>query len=242
VTGGSKGLGKAMALGLAAAGADVLIVSRHEDELVPAIAEIRAETGRADGGYFVADLADRAQLERLAAAVLAERGRIDILINNAGANVVEAVDQITDEAWDLVQSVYVFAAMALTRAFAPGMKERGWGRIVHISSILGFTSKEGRAAYSAAKAAIAGHARAAAIDLGPYGITVNCLAPGPFWTDGSARSMSRDELSGTAAARTAVGRRAEPEELVGPLLMLTGDAGRFVTGSTLVVDGGWLAR
>lgn len=236
VTGGSKGLGKAMARALAQAGANIVIVSRHEDELKAALPEILDGTG-GSGAFVVADLGERASAERVAR----EAGRVDILVNNAGANEVQPVDEITDEAWDRVLEVHLWTAMALTRAVAPQMKERGWGRIVHISSILGFTSIPGRNAYSSAKAALQGLARASAIDLGPFGITVNCIAPGAFVTEMGERNFTEEQRQ-ALVARTALGRWGRPEELAGAITLLATDAASYVTGTTLVVDGGWLAR
>ena len=131
--------------------------------------------------------------------------------------------------------------MALTRALAPQMKARRWGRVIHISSIMGFISKEGRDIYSATKAALLGLARAGALDLGAHGITVNCIAPGPFLTDLPARLLSAEEKS-EFARRTALGRWGDPKELVGPVLLLASEAGSYITGTALVVDGGCLAR
>jgi NAD(P)-dependent dehydrogenase (short-subunit alcohol dehydrogenase family) len=240
VTGGSKGLGKAMAHGLAQAGADVIISSRHEEELRPALEEILDGTGRR-GAYVVADLSQRAEATRLAQTALERMGRIDILINNAGTNRPQASDQIKDADWDQVLELNLSSVMALTRALVPGMKSRRWGRIIHISSIMGFISKEGRGVYSATKAALLGLARAAALELGAHGITVNCIAPGPFLTDLPAKLLSAEDKQ-VFAQRTAVGRWGDPAELVGPALLLASDAGSYITGETLVVDGGYLAR
>jgi NAD(P)-dependent dehydrogenase (short-subunit alcohol dehydrogenase family) len=123
----------------------------------------------------------------------------------------------------------------------PQMKARRWGRVVHISSVMGFISKEGRNVYSATKAALLGLARASALDLGADGVTVNCIAPGPFLTDLPARLLSEREKQ-EFARTTALGRWADPRELVGPALLLASDAGSYITGTTLVVDGGMLAR
>jgi NAD(P)-dependent dehydrogenase (short-subunit alcohol dehydrogenase family) len=240
VTGGSKGLGQAMARGLAEAGADIIISSRHENELRASLDTILTGTSRR-GKYVVADMGVRADVQRLARTALEQLGRVDILINNAGTNVPQAIDQITDETWDRVVEINLNAVMALTRALVPQMKSRSWGRIVHISSIMGFVSKEGRDVYSATKSALLGLARAGALDLGAHGITVNCIAPGPFLTDLPGQLLS-DEEKATFARRTALGRWAEPKELVGPVLLLASDAGSYITGQTLVVDGGWLAR
>jgi NAD(P)-dependent dehydrogenase (short-subunit alcohol dehydrogenase family) len=240
VTGGSKGLGKAMARGLAEAGADVLISSRHESELQSALAEILRGTGRR-GHYLVADMSQRRDAAALAQAAIEKLGHIDILINNAGTNQPQPTDQIRDEDWDRVLEINLSSVMALTRALVPQMKARRWGRIVHISSVLAFVSKEGRDTYSATKAALLGLARAEALALGAHGITVNCIAPGPFLTELPGRLLSEAEKA-EFAKRTALGRWGEPDELVGPALLLASEAGRYITGQTLVVDGGYLAR
>jgi NAD(P)-dependent dehydrogenase (short-subunit alcohol dehydrogenase family) len=133
------------------------------------------------------------------------------------------------------------SVMALTRALVPGMKARKWGRVVHISSVMGFISKEKRNVYSATKAALLGLARASALDLGEAGVTVNCIAPGPFLTDLPARLLSPAEKA-EFARMTAVNRWGEPKELVGPLLLLVSAAGSYITGQALLVDGGYTIR
>ena len=240
VTGGSKGLGKAMARGFAQAGADIVIASRHENELRPALEEILQGTGRR-GSYVVADMSKRAEAGRLAKTALEKMGKVDILVNNAGTNTPQVTEQIRDEDWDRVLEINLSSVMALTRALVPQMKTRRWGRIIHISSIMGFISKEGRNIYSATKSALIGLARAEALELGPFGITANCIAPGPFLTDLPAQILS-DEEKRVFAQRTAVGRWGEPAELVGPALLLASDAGSYLTGETIVVNGGYLAR
>jgi NAD(P)-dependent dehydrogenase (short-subunit alcohol dehydrogenase family) len=240
VTGGSKGLGMAMARGFVEAGADVVISSRHENELRPALEEILRGTNR-KGRFVVADMSRRAEADQLARTALEQMGRVDILVNNAGTNIPEAIDAISDESWDQMMETNLSSIMALTRALAPQMKARRWGRIIHISSIMGFVSKEGRNAYSATKSALLGLARASALDLGGHGITVNCIAPGPFLTDLPGRLLSDAEKK-EFSKMTALGRWGDPKELVGPALLLATQAGSYITGQTLVVDGGWLAR
>jgi NAD(P)-dependent dehydrogenase (short-subunit alcohol dehydrogenase family) len=240
VTGGNKGLGKAMARGFAEAGADVVIASRHADQLEAALADILAGTGRR-GAFFPCDVADRSQVAKLAADAAAAMGKIDILVNNAGMNAPQPIDAVDDATWDRVLEVNLSGVMALTRAVAPGMKARRWGRVIHISSIMGFVSKEGRNAYSATKTALLGLCRASALDLGPYNVTVNCLAPGPFLTDMPMSVLSEAEKK-VFADRTALGRWGDPRELVGPAVFLASDAGGYVTGQAVVVDGGYLAR
>lgn len=240
VTGGSKGLGKAMARGLAEVGADIVISSRHEEELRPALDEILQGTGRR-GKLVVADMARRDDVLRLARTALDQLGRVDILVNNAGTNVPQAIDEIKDTDWDRVMEINLNSVMILTRALVPQMKARRWGRIIHISSIMGFVSKQGRDAYSVTKSALIGLARANALDLGAHGITVNCIAPGPFLTDLPGRLLSAEEKK-AFADRTALGRWGEPKELIGPVLLLASDAGSYITGETLVVDGGYIAK
>jgi NAD(P)-dependent dehydrogenase (short-subunit alcohol dehydrogenase family) len=240
VTGGSKGLGKAMARGLVEAGADVVISSRHENELRSALEEILQGTER-KGRFIVADMSRREDVSRLARTALEQMGRIDILINNAGTNLPQAIDEIKDETWDQVLEVNLNSVMALTRALVPQMKARRWGRIIHISSVMGFVSKAGRNGYSATKSALLGLARANALDLGSHQITVNCLAPGPFLTDLPGKLLTQEEKE-QFSSKTALGRWAEPKELVGPMLLLASEAGSYITGQTVVVDGGWLAQ
>jgi NAD(P)-dependent dehydrogenase (short-subunit alcohol dehydrogenase family) len=240
VTGGSKGLGKAMARGLAEAGADIVISSRNENELRPALAEILEGTGKR-GKYVVADMSTRGDEDRLAEAAVQAFGRIDILINNAGSNVPQVIDEIRDEDWDRIMELNLTSIMRLTRALVPQMKARRWGRIIHISSVMGLVSNAGRSAYSATKAALMGMARGSALDVGEHGITVNCIAPGPFLTDLPGRLLSAAEKE-KFARMTALNRWGEPKELVGAMLLLASDAGSYITGATLVVDGGYVAR
>lgn len=240
VTGGSKGLGKAMARGFAEAGADVFISSRHEDELKKAAAEIGAGL-QVKVEWKVADMLDRAQVKALAADAVQRLGKIDILVNNAGSNQPQAIDEITDEAWDRIVELDLTSCMALTRELVPGMKQRKWGRVIHISSVLGVGSKEKRNVYSACKSALIGLAKASAIDLGTFNITVNCLCPGPFKTD-LPMSLLSDAEKNAFATRTALQRWGEPRELAGPALLLASEAGSYITGEALLVDGGAFAR
>jgi NAD(P)-dependent dehydrogenase (short-subunit alcohol dehydrogenase family) len=240
VTGSSRGLGKAMALGFAEAGAGVILHGRDRKALEGTRAELETQTG-ARVASIVADLTDRDAVARLAADAAAAMGRVDILVNNAGTNNPQAIDQIRIEDWDSLLELNLTSCMLLTRALAPQMKERRWGRVIHISSIMALASKEGRNAYSASKAALIGMAMASAQDLGEYGVTVNCLAPGPFLTD-LTEGMLSDAQKAQFAARTALGRWGNPRELVGPAILLASDAGSYITGSVLLVDGGTLIK
>jgi NAD(P)-dependent dehydrogenase (short-subunit alcohol dehydrogenase family) len=221
-------------------GADLFLASRNEAELKAAADEIATETGR-KAAYAVADMTRRQDVARLARTALEKMGRVDILINNAGMNAPELIDAVTDETWDKVLETNLSSVMALTRAIVPQMRARKWGRVIHISSVMAFVSKEKRNAYSASKAALLGLAHASALDLGQDGVTVNCIAPGPFLTDMPLKILSADEQR-EFAKTTALNRWGEPDELVGPVLLLASDAGSYITGHTLVVDGGYLTR
>jgi NAD(P)-dependent dehydrogenase (short-subunit alcohol dehydrogenase family) len=240
VTGGSKGLGKAMARIFVEAGAKVIISSRHEDQLKKTAAQI-SEGNKANVTCLVADMTKREQVKKLAAEAVAAAGHVDILVNNAGSNEPQAIDQITDDAWDRIIELNLNSCMALTRALVPQMKERRWGRVIHISSIMGLASKDARNAYSATKSALLGLARASALDLGAYNITVNCIAPGPFLTDLPGTILTAEQKK-ALADRTALGRWGDPRELAGPALLLASEAGSYITGAVLVVDGGSLVK
>ncbi len=240
VTGGSRGLGKAMARIFATAGADVMICSRGEEELATAAAEIGDGTGTRVQ-YLVVDLTRREDVTRLAETAVERLGKVDVLVNNAGTNVPQPVDEIDDETWDRLVELNLTSCMALTRALVPGMKARRWGRVIHISSIMVLASAAGRSPYSATKAALIGMTKASALDLGPYNVTVNCIAPGPFATE-LPMSLLSEEQKANFAERTALGRWGRPEELAGPALMLASEAGSYITGSVLLVDGGTLSK
>lgn len=239
VTGGSRGLGKEMARIFAEHGADVVIASRHEDELKAALAEILDGTS-AKGVAVVASLENRQDVERLAQEALAFTGRIDILVNNAGSNTPQDVTQITDEAYDEIVQVSQHAPMALVRALAPQMKERGWGRVISISSIMAEAPLAGRTAYAGTRSAILGQTRAWAQDLGSFGITVNAIMPGPFLTELPAR-VTTEEQKALFRAHTILKRWGNPPEIAGAALLLASDAGAYITGEVIRVDGGYLS-
>jgi NAD(P)-dependent dehydrogenase (short-subunit alcohol dehydrogenase family) len=205
-----------------------------------AVEAMRAATGRRVE-YLAADMARRADVERLTDEAQRRYPAIDILVNNAGWNIPQAIDQIRDDDWNYLVELNLNSAMALTRAIVPGMKRRRWGRVIHISSIMALASTPERNAYSATKAALIGMCQASALDLGPFGITVNCIAPGPIATDMPMSIMSKPQQD-ALAARTALGRWGKPEELAGPALLLASEAGSYISGAVLVVDGGAMAR
>jgi NAD(P)-dependent dehydrogenase (short-subunit alcohol dehydrogenase family) len=240
VTGGSKGIGKAVARGLAEAGANVAIASRHEDELKSAAREI-GEGLKVKVAYYVADMCNRQQSDDLARWTEKEFGRCDILFNNAGSNDPQNLADTADDRWDRLVELNLTSCMRLSRALVGGMIQRKWGRIIYTSSIMALASHHGRGCYSATKAALIGMMRAQTLELGPHGITVNCIAPGPIATD-LPMSLLSDAKKKEFSDRTAVKRWGQPIDMVGPILMFASDAGAFVSGEVLVADGGLLCR
>lgn len=243
ITGGSRGLGKAMAQGFVESGAEVMICSRSEEEVRSSSEAIMAEVGGKVIPVIpvVADMSNRESSDALAAHALEEFGTVDILVNNAGINTPEPIDAITDDTWDRQIEVNLTSIMRLTRALVPKMKEQKWGRVIHISSVLGVGSKPARNAYSATKSSLLGLAKASALDLGPFGITVNCIGPGPFLTDMPMSLLSEEEKK-EFSDTTALDRWGQPRELAGPAIFLASEAGSYVTGEMLLVDGGAFAR
>jgi len=238
VTGGSKGLGFEIAHVLAEAGCTVIISSRNEAELEAARLRLIAARDGTRCTAIACDLSRRDEAVRLAREACAAYGRVDILVNNAGATSKQSASAVTDSEWERIQALNVTAAMTLTRELSPQMAARGWGRIINISSILGHMAKEARSAYCTSKSALLGLTRAGAIDLGPLGITVNALSPGYFLTDMPRAVMTKEQLQ-TVSERSPLGRLGEPRELAGAALLLASEAGSFVTGTTLLVDGGY---
>ena len=212
----------------------------NEDELRQTAGELASGvSSRIE--WAVADMVDRGDVDALAEIALQRFGRVDILVNNAGSNVPQSVESIVDEDWDRIIELNLSSCMRLTRALVPQMKERRWGRVIHISSVLGLGGKEQRSAYCATKSALLGLTRASALDLGPFNITVNCIAPGPFLTDLPGRVLSQEQKQ-VFAETTALGRWGNPDELIGPALLLASEAGSYITGTALLVDGGALSR
>lgn len=240
VTGASKGLGKAMAIALAEAGAKVVLVSRDEKLLADAESAIAAQGGEA--GVFAFDVSDEAQVAKLEKAVTARFGRIDILVNNAGINIRKPVTDFTLEEWNRVQTTNVTGAFLMCRAFVPHLKGRGYGRIINLTSMMSHVSLPGRTAYSASKAALLGFTKSLALELAPDAITVNGISPGPCATEINKPLMESAELTQFFLSRIPVGRWGKPEEIGKLAVYLCSlDAG-FITGADIIIDGGWTAQ
>lgn len=240
ITGASKGLGKAMALALAEAGATVALVSRDPSQLEMAAGEVRALGARAE--VFQADVSEESQVIRLEAEVRARLSQVQILINNAGINIRKPVTGFTLEEWRRVLDTNLTSVFLMCRAFVPHMQGSGFGRIVNLGSTMAHVSLPGRAAYSASKAALLGFTRALALELAPEGITAVAISPGPFATEINLPVLQNAELNQKFVSSIPLGRWGRVEE-VGKLaaFLCSEDAG-FITGSDILIDGGWTAQ
>jgi gluconate 5-dehydrogenase len=240
VTGGSSGIGEAMAHALGVAGARVLLVSRREAELAAAAARLQAR--RIDATWIAADLCDSAAPRRLAADAEQRLGGIDILVNAAGVNLRQPFADVTPEAWQTQIALHLGAPFFLTQALAPGMAARGWGRILNIASLQSYRAFANSAPYGAGKGGVVQLTRAIAQEWGARGITCNAIGPGFFPTALTAPVFADDTLAQRHAQQTCVGRNGELADLHGAAVFLCSDASRYVTGQTLMIDGGYTAR
>ena len=241
ITGASKGLGKAMALALARAGAGIALVSRDGAKLNDVAAEIRGSGGNAS--VFVADVTDEAQVAQVRDAVAAQFGdTLHILINNAGINIRKPVTDFTLAEWNSVLTTNLTSVFLLCRAFVPMMKGRGYGRIINMTSMMSHISLPGRTAYSASKTALLGFNRALALELAAEKITVNGISPGVCDTEINTPLMQNPELRAQFLAKIPVGRFGEPSEIAKLALYLCSEDAGFITGTDVIIDGGWTAQ
>ncbi|HYL37278.1 MAG TPA: SDR family NAD(P)-dependent oxidoreductase [Bryobacteraceae bacterium] len=240
VTGASRGLGKAMALALGAAGARLALVSRSADQLSEVAREAR--TVGAEAEVFPTDVSDEKQVLQLGRDVMAKLGAADILINNAGTVVRCLGVDFTLADWNNVLNTNLTSAFLMSRTFVPHMKGRGYGRVINISSIMAHISLPQRTAYSASKAGLLGFTRALALELAPDNITVVAISPGPFLTEMTAPLAADPAVNAQFRAQVPLGRWGRPEEVGKLALYLCSDEASYITGTDILIDGGWCAQ
>lgn len=241
ITGGSKGLGLAMAAGLASAGANLLIVNRNAAEGAQAARELSEEFGT-KALSFSADTTDVAQTEAMAMAAMDAFGRIDILINSAGINIRGAIDEVTPEDFKKVMDVNVNGTWLSSRAVVQYMKQQRRGSIINMASTLGLVGLANRTPYTSSKGAVVQMTRALALELAPFHINVNAICPGPFLTEMNLPIADTEESKKFIVGATALGRWGLLREIQGAAIFLASDAATYMVGSILTVDGGWTAK
>ncbi|PWI45128.1 SDR family oxidoreductase [Streptomyces sp. ICBB 8177] len=237
VTGGSSGIGRAIAGALSRAGARVVIVARKKDELASVTQELKADGGEA--AWVSADLADRDGVRDAAREAAAVFGEPDILVNSAGINLRPPMGDLDDATWDTTMAVNLTAPYLLGQCFGPGMARRGFGRLIHISSQQAHRAFVDSGAYGVSKGGLESLARSQAEAWSPYGVTSNTLVPGFVMTPLNARLSSDPDRVEALARRTLVGRNGVAEDFAGAAVFLASAASAYVTGQALFVDGGF---
>lgn len=241
ITGGSKGLGLAMAAGLASAGANVMLVNRNAEEGFNAAKEISSMYGT-QAISFSADITQEAQTVAMTQAAMEAFGQIDILINSAGINIRGAIDAVSPEDFQQVMDVNVNGTWLCCRAVTPYMKQRKRGSIINLASTLGLVGLANRTPYTASKGAVVQMTRALGLELAPFNINVNAICPGPFLTEMNLPIAGTEEAKKFIVGATALGRWGELKEIQGAAIFLSSDAATYMVGSMLTVDGGWTAK
>lgn len=240
ITGAGKGLGKTMALALAESGANLALVGRNADSLNAVAQEAQKHGVAAES--FLADVTRETDVRELEKSVASKFGKVHILINNAGINIRKNVTDFTYDEWTSVLNTNLVGAFLMCRSFVPLMKGESYGRIVNMTSIMSHISLPGRTAYSASKAGLLGFTKALALELATEGITVNGISPGPCATEMNLPILDNPELNQQFISRLPVGRWGKVEEIAKLLLYVCSPDAGFLTGTDIVIDGGWTAQ
>jgi len=240
VTGAAQGIGREIALGFAQYGADIVAVDINDERLQKLKAEVEAEKRRCL--VLNVDLIRPENIDRMVEDALKAMGRIDILANIAGVNVHKPAEEMTEKDWDFVLDVNLKALFFCCQAVGKVMLRQGSGRIINMSSSFGIVGFGGRTAYAASKAAVSNLTKTLALEWSAKGINVNAIAPGPVWTEARHELFSNPEFYGNLVKKVPINRTAKPTEIVGPALFLACEASSFVTGATILVDGGFCAQ
>jgi len=241
ITGGSRGIGKAIALAFSEAGAKVVVAARKVNLLDQVIKEIRSKGG--DGISVECDLDKDEDISNLITKTVDRYGKLDILVNNAGISpFVKKSEEVTKEEWEKVIRINLTAPFLLCREAGKVMMKNNWGRIINVSSIGGLVGFQRMIAYSVTKGGLIQMTKALAVEwAGKYNITVNAIAPGYIVTDLTEGVLSSKKISENLLQRTPIRRFGEPNEVVGAVLYFASESSRYTTGAVLVVDGGWMA-
>ena len=240
VTGAAQGIGREVALGFARYGADIAAVDLNEERLQTLKSEIEAMQRRCL--IHKIDLGQTAQIAQMVEKTVGEMGRIDILANIAGVNVHKPAEEMTEQDWDFVQNINLKSLFFCCQAVGKVMLRQGSGKIINMSSSFGIVGFGGRTAYASSKAAVSNLTKTLALEWSSKGIYVNALAPGPVWTEARHELFSNPEFYANLIKKVPINRTAKPAELVGPAIFLASEASSYVTGATLLVDGGFCAQ
>ena len=241
VTGGARGLGRVMAEALAEVGARVCITSRSAATARTAATELGEATGATVLGVE-GEVSTREGVDTLARRVADDVGPVDVLVNNAGVNIRGNIGDLSDTDWDVVVDTNLKGPFLVSRAFGPAMCQRGWGRVINLSSMLATIALPGRAPYASSKAGVSALTRVLALEWAAHGVTVNTICPGPFGTDMNRQLLNDPEKYAAFVAKLPIGRWGELHEIKGVVAFLASDASSFMTGASIAIDGGWTAQ